>query len=242
MTAKKYVFLSYSSKDADFMKEIVGLLQSMNIEYWKAPEKIPAGSSYAKEINRAIENCSLFLLVLSQNSQESIWVEKEIDCALNSRRVIIPYNIDNVALVDAFKFYLNNVQMIFHNNSVRKFKELEDLLKKHILNTAKIPSKKPMHSSPTGSNSPRAQAKSPQSQQSPQNLQVFNDAHRGLTKRNLLKFNRVPTRCAYCGGKLFNTHDGVFVCENCNRENYDDYQKIENFLRNNGKATAPEIS
>ena len=282
MTPGKYVFVSYSSKDADFMKNITGLLEVMKIEYWKAPEKIPPGSSYAKEINRAIENCGLFLLILSQNSQSSIWCEKEVDSALSYGRRIIPYNIDNVALEDAFRFYLNNVQMIFHTrNSSKGLNELKNLLKPlSAVNTAPAqkaeeneaakaapaatefkglddikfkgetyqPVKKKPEAAPRKA-APAAGSKN--SRNGPAKSAVKNNAlqqkeeprfRRGMSKRELFPLNNVPKQCEFCGGKVYNDHDGVFICEDCHAENYDDYQRIENYLNENGPCPLAELS
>lgn len=112
MTAEKPIFISYSSKDGEYVSKIINELERIGAPYWKAPEMIPAGSSYAKEIPPAIRSCSLFLLVLSPDSQNSIWVEKEIDSAICSRKMIIPLQIRTVRLNDTFQFYLNNVQMV----------------------------------------------------------------------------------------------------------------------------------
>ncbi len=277
MTPGKYVFVSYSSKDADFMKNITGLLEVMKIEYWKAPEKIPPGSSYAKEINRAIENCGLFLLILSQNSQSSIWCEKEVDSALSYGRRIIPYNIDNVTLEDAFRFYLNNVQMIFHTrNSSKGLNELKNQLKPlSNLNSAPAakeekkepeapaafkglddikvkgepyqPLKKkteaaPRQTAPVAKTAaPQKKAvkgpvkKSPIQQEEPR-------FRRGMSKRELFPLNNVPKKCEFCGGRVYNDHDGVFICEECHSENFDDYQRIENYLNENGPCPLAELA
>ncbi len=124
-----YVFISYSSKDYWFTDWLVQYLDSIGVAYWKAPEMIPAGSSYAKEIYGAIRGCSIFLVVISENSQNSIWVEKEIDSALSLDREIIPLLIDDVPMKDTFRFYLNNVQMIpYVENSEASLAELRGKL------------------------------------------------------------------------------------------------------------------
>ena len=50
--------------------------------------------------------------MISSYSQESIWVEKEIDCAINDRKTIVPLKLTEDDLSDMFRFYLNNVQTI----------------------------------------------------------------------------------------------------------------------------------
>ena len=49
-------------------------------------------------------------------------------------------------------------------------------------------------------------------------------------------------QCPSCGGKVYNDHDGVFICEMCGEESYDDYQRIENYLNTNGPAPLNELS
>lgn len=112
MMDKDYVFISYSSTDSGYVQQLVDVLKECQIAYWKAPEMIPAGSNYAKEIPKAIRDCSVFLLVLSGTSQNSIWVEKEVDAAICNHKQIIPVKIDDTSLNDMFRFYLNNVQTV----------------------------------------------------------------------------------------------------------------------------------
>lgn len=112
MSNKKKVFISYSSKDIAYAEGMATILKELGVSYWKAPEMIPAGSNYAKEIPKAIGECEYFILLISKASQESIWVEKELDSAVNNRKRIIPIQIDKEPLNDMYRFYLNNVQMI----------------------------------------------------------------------------------------------------------------------------------
>lgn len=105
MADRKSVFISYSSKDRAFVDRIVRKLEEMGIYCWQAPEHIPAGSSYAKEIPKAIRECEVFLLFLSERSQDSIWVEKETDSAISERKNIIPFQIDDAPLNETFRFY-----------------------------------------------------------------------------------------------------------------------------------------
>ena len=69
---KESVFISYSSKDSKIVEKIVAMLKEAGISYWKAPEMIPAGSNYAREIPRAIAQCQVFLLVISSYSRSTV--------------------------------------------------------------------------------------------------------------------------------------------------------------------------
>ena len=58
---KKDVFISYSSKDFDKVNSVKNILEINGISCWMAPQCIPPGSSYAKEIPMAIKNCKVYL-------------------------------------------------------------------------------------------------------------------------------------------------------------------------------------
>ena len=107
-----YVFISYSSKEYAQANELRQLLQNNGISCWMAPESIASGSNYATAIPSAIRGCSVFLLLLTQASQESRWVPREVDVAINSGKRIIPYMIQNCPITDTFDFYLIGVQRL----------------------------------------------------------------------------------------------------------------------------------
>lgn len=65
------VFLSQSSRDENKALEALKLLEEAGIPCWYAPRDTQPGANYALEIPRAIEECSYFVLLLSNESQES---------------------------------------------------------------------------------------------------------------------------------------------------------------------------
>ena len=119
MYEPKSVFISYKSEDFDEANWIKSTLEKNGISCWMAPGSIPGGSSYAKEIPLAIKHCKVFVLVVSEKCQTSMWVPKEIDQAINLGKVILPFMLENCPLQDDFNFYLSNVQRYaaFENKS-----------------------------------------------------------------------------------------------------------------------------
>lgn len=107
---KHQVFISYSTRDMDQATRIVDQLEANGIRCWFAPRNIPMGSSYIREIPRAINICSHFLLVQSDNAQESKWVEKELSLAIGCGKHVLPMVIREHELNDDFKFLLTDVQ------------------------------------------------------------------------------------------------------------------------------------
>ena len=107
---KKYVFISYKVEEFDQAMEVKNHLEANNIPCWMAPMSIRGGQSYAQEIPPAIHNCGAFVLILSKKAQESKWVPRELDQAINSEKVVLPYVVENCPLRSDFSFYLTNVQ------------------------------------------------------------------------------------------------------------------------------------
>lgn len=107
----RYMFISYSSKDAESAKIVKGYLEKNGINAWIAPDSIPIGSEYTQVIVDAIEKSSGVILILSGNSQNSPWVPKELDIAITSEKVIFPIRIDDAVLNNKMRFRLSNSQI-----------------------------------------------------------------------------------------------------------------------------------
>lgn len=107
------VFISYSSKDYDKVSNVKHILEINGISCWMAPQSIPIGSSYAKEIPIAIRTCKVFLLMITSKSQESQWVPKELSLALSDKKCVIPFVIEECILTEMFNFFLTDVQRYY---------------------------------------------------------------------------------------------------------------------------------
>ncbi len=106
----RQVFISYSSKDLPQAQAVRHVLEQNGITCWMAPADIPGGSNYTKEIPIAIRNCQAFVLMLSDNAQQSHWVLKELDSAVNAGKIILPFQLEDVPLSDEFNFLLTGAQ------------------------------------------------------------------------------------------------------------------------------------
>lgn len=106
----KDVFISYKSDEFGIASYIYEELKRNGISAWMAPQDIPGGSSYAMEITKAIKDCRIFLLVLSKAAQTSQWIPKEIDNAINEKKLILPFMVEKCGLNAEFSFLLSNIQ------------------------------------------------------------------------------------------------------------------------------------
>ena len=125
---ERYVFISYSTKNQEYAEATLHLVKSEGIAAWMAPYDIPAGSKYAHVINNAIKKCACVLLLLSEESQASEWVEKEVERAINYRKTIISMHLDESQLNDGFSFYLGNQQIVPVRSVNREDSNLQKIL------------------------------------------------------------------------------------------------------------------
>lgn len=96
-------FVSHSSKDQHFAEKLYHDLQSKGIRCWYAPEDLKAGEKFRLVIDESIRMHDKLLLILSKNSIESVWVEKETETALEienkkKRRILLPVRIDDAVI------------------------------------------------------------------------------------------------------------------------------------------------
>lgn len=108
----KYVFLSYSSENTQEAESLKQLMEDAGISVWMAKSEIAAGENFANAIPPAIEKCACLVLLLTAEAQRSSWVPKELDQAIHLQKPIIPVQLKEVPLSDAFKFSLIDCQII----------------------------------------------------------------------------------------------------------------------------------
>ena len=119
------VFISYKSEDKEQAAWVRENLEANGISCWMAPESIPGGSNYAMEIVGAMSRCHCVVVVMTAKTLTSMWVDKEIELALNMQKTVLPFMLEQVALVGSYQLYLSNVQQYAaYKNPNEALKEL----------------------------------------------------------------------------------------------------------------------
>jgi hypothetical protein len=83
-------FISYSAKDDDFAKRIHDDLQNSGVRCYKASHDMPIGAKILDAIDTAIRSRDKVLLILSEHSIKSDWVEDEVKKAFEEERTRVP--------------------------------------------------------------------------------------------------------------------------------------------------------
>jgi hypothetical protein len=96
-------FISYSSEDQEFAERLHADLQAKGVRCWFAPEDLKIGDKFQERIEESVRWYDKLLLVLSDNSIKSPWVEDEVQAALekertNSKLVLFPIRLDGTVM------------------------------------------------------------------------------------------------------------------------------------------------
>jgi hypothetical protein len=88
-----FVFLSHSSKDKEFVRDLARDLARLGMKPWLDEWEIRIGECIVSKVDSAIANADYVILVLSPNSVESGWVEREWKARywdeINEKKVIV---------------------------------------------------------------------------------------------------------------------------------------------------------
>ena len=84
------VFISYSRKDLTFVEQLASDLKKSGLDVWYDVSGIAGGDRWRSEIENALRNSQYVLVVLSPDSINSEWVEREFLFSSNLKRKIIP--------------------------------------------------------------------------------------------------------------------------------------------------------
>jgi TIR domain len=105
---KRTVFISHSSKDKATAETICGFLESKSIPCWIAPRDVIPGKNSGVAIVDAIDECGVFVLILSSESNKSGQVVREVERAASGNAVIIPVRVEEVQPSRDLEFYVSS--------------------------------------------------------------------------------------------------------------------------------------
>jgi hypothetical protein len=100
------VFISYSTKDKITADAICHVLEENKMKCWIAPRNITSGKPYAEEIIDAIKTTKIVVLVFSSNSQDSQFVNNEVNIAFSNNKPILSFKIDESMPQGELEYFL----------------------------------------------------------------------------------------------------------------------------------------
>ncbi len=96
-------FISYSSHDQAFAERLHADMRAKELRCWFAPEDLKIGDRFHERIEESIRVFDKVMIVLSEASVESRWVEREVNAARErenreNRTILFPIRIDDAVM------------------------------------------------------------------------------------------------------------------------------------------------
>lgn len=100
---RRIAFLSHSSLDKPFIRQLAADLTSNGVDVWLDEQRIRVGDSIPEKLAQGLAGSDFFLIAMSDHSAGSAWVQKELNNALMTevqrRKVhIMPLKLDDTPM------------------------------------------------------------------------------------------------------------------------------------------------
>jgi len=120
-------FISHSSHDQALAERVHADLCAKNLRCWYAPEDLNIGDRFQESIEESIRVFDKIMVILSETSLQSHWVEREVNAACEreereNRTVLFPIRIDD-AVMNARQPWAAHIRRSRHIGDYRAWKE-----------------------------------------------------------------------------------------------------------------------
>jgi len=92
---QRRTFISYSRTNKDFALKLSKELRTSGFNIWLDLLDIPTGSRWDDEVEKALESCEIFMVILTPASSASDNVKDEIGYAIDTGKHILPVLLEN---------------------------------------------------------------------------------------------------------------------------------------------------
>lgn len=106
------IFISYSRRDKAKVNKVIDKLKQEGFNVWIDREGIESGDKFRGVIANAIEKAKILLFFSSVHSNTSEWTKKEILCASEDHKCVIPLKFDDAKYNSEFRLELIDLDYI----------------------------------------------------------------------------------------------------------------------------------
>jgi formylglycine-generating enzyme required for sulfatase activity len=89
-----HIFISYSHKDRSYIERLASALREHGFDIW-VDNRLDYGSQWPNEIQKYLDTCTAFIVVMSANSFGSEWVQSELSRAKRKKKPIYPLLLED---------------------------------------------------------------------------------------------------------------------------------------------------
>ena len=100
---ERLVFMIYANKDKNQIEQLKNELYKAGIRVITDQDVVQVGDNIKDTIESNIKRVSKVIIVLSKNTENSNWIEKEIGIAKSKDKLLFPVAIDEVNMPESIK-------------------------------------------------------------------------------------------------------------------------------------------
>lgn len=104
---ERYVFISHSSRDKNVADAMCSTLENKGLRCWVAPRDIIPGKTYGSAIIDAIAQATTMVVIVSQQTNLSRHVAREVERAVSKGIPIVPFRIDQSVPSKDLEYFLS---------------------------------------------------------------------------------------------------------------------------------------
>jgi hypothetical protein len=90
------IFVSHGSENREQANELARYLEARGLSIWIAPRDVRPGVDYSEALQEAIEQCSAFLVLVTDKANKSPYVRVETELAFSLEKPIFPVRVGDV--------------------------------------------------------------------------------------------------------------------------------------------------
>lgn len=118
------VYICYDENDQDVANKVCDVLEDNKLSCWMRSRDV-SGEGIIKEMNKAISNSRVMVLIYSKFSKASNLVNTDTNKAFDKGMPVLIYKIDDSKIDGSFKFFVENAPAIdAHEDVEAKFSDL----------------------------------------------------------------------------------------------------------------------
>jgi hypothetical protein len=101
-----HVFISHGSDNRSEAGELCAFIESSGVKAWIAPRDVRPGMDYSEELQKAIEGCVAFVVLVTDMANTSPYVRAETEMAFSNSKPIFPVRLSDIKPAAGLAFFL----------------------------------------------------------------------------------------------------------------------------------------
>src|ERR1700741_1401553 len=92
-----HVFISHASENQAEANALVALIEAKGMAAWIAPRDVRPGLDYSEELQHALETCTAFVVLVTDDANSSPYVRAETEMAFSNQKPMLPVRLADTA-------------------------------------------------------------------------------------------------------------------------------------------------